>query len=123
MQHNPLSKSGKRPSDITLENISRGEISPDDIKISQETLRHQGQIARNHGRPHLGRNFDRAAELVDIPDALLLEMYGKLRPFRATKQELLDMADLLLTRYYAPLCAKLVTDAADAYEKRGVLKP
>ena len=117
-----LSKTGKKQSEITLDAVIRGEVTPEDIKISKEALLLQGQAARESGRPHLARNFERAAELVDIPDDLLLEIYGKLRPYRATKQELMDIADLLITRYNAPINAKLVTDAAEAYEKRGVLK-
>jgi len=116
------SKTGKKQSQITLEAVAKGEITPEDIKISRETLLLQGEAARESGRPHLAHNFERAAELVDIPDELLLEIYGKLRPFRATKAELLDMASTLLTRYNAPICAKLVTDAAEIYEKRGILK-
>ena len=117
-----VSKTGKRQSEITLDAVKKGEITPEDIKISKETLLLQGQAANESGRPHLGYNFQRAAELVDIPDELLLEIYGKLRPHRATKTELTDLANLLQTRYNAPLCAKLVTDAAEIYEKRGILK-
>jgi len=116
-----LSKTGKKQSDITLDAVKRGEITPEDIKISKETLLSQGETARNCGRPHLGQNFERAAELVDIPDQLLLEIYGKLRPNRATKSELLQIADMLNNKYNAPLTAKLVTDAAAVYEKREVL--
>ena len=117
-----LSKTGKRQSEITLEAVCRGEVTPEDIKISKETLLLQGRAARENGRPHLAHNFERAAELTDIPDELLLEMYGKLRPYRATKAELMTIADNLLTCYNAPICAKLVSDAAEIYEKRGILK-
>ena len=117
-----LSKTGKKQSEITLEAVVKGNVSPEDIKISRETLLLQGEAAEESGRPHLAHNFKRAAELVDIPDELLLEMYGKLRPFRSTKAELTDMANMLLTRYNAPINAKLVSDAADVYEKRGILK-
>ena len=116
------SKTGKRQSEITLEAVRRGAITPEDIKISKETLLMQGQAARENGRPHLAHNFERAAELVDIPDELLLEMYGILRPYRATKAELMEMANTLMTKYNAPICAKLVTDAAEVYEKRGILQ-
>jgi len=117
-----LSKTGKKQSEITLEAVCKGEISPEDIKISKKTLLMQGEAAKESSRPHLGHNFERGAELTDIPDELLLEMYGKLRPYRATKAELLEMAEVLLTSYNAPKCAKLVKDAADIYEKRGILK-
>ena len=111
-------KTGKKQSEITLEAVRRGEITPDDIKISKETLLLQAEAARENGRPHLGHNFERAAELTNIPDELLLEIYGKLRPHRSTKQELLQIADSLKSRYNAPLTAKLVADAAEVYEKR-----
>jgi len=116
------SKTGKKQSEITLDAVRRGDITPEDIKISKKTLLLQGEAANKSGRPHLGHNFERGAELVDIPDELLLTMYGKLRPYRATKAELLEMADTLLTKYNAPKCAKLVKDAATVYEKRGILK-
>ena len=115
------SKTGKKQSDINLEAVIRGEITPEDIKISKETLAHQAAAARKSGRSHLANNFQRAAELVDIPDQLLLEMYGKLRPYRATKDELMNMAETLKTQYNAPLNAQLVTSAAEIYEKRGIL--
>jgi len=117
-----ISKTGKKQSEITLEAVCKSEISPEDIKISKKTLHMQGEAAKKSGRPHLGQNFERGAELVDIPDDLLLEMYGKLRPYRATKSELMDMAEDLLTNYNAPKCAKLIKDAARIYEKRGLLK-
>ena len=117
-----LSKTGKKQSEITLEAVRKGKITPEDIKISKETLRLQSKAARESGRLHLAHNFERAAELVDIPDELLLEMYGKLRPYRSTKAELMSMAESLLSRYNAPICAKLVSDAAEVYEKRGILR-
>jgi len=117
-----LSKTGKKQSEITLEAVAKGEITPEDIKISREPLLLQGEAADESGRPHLAQNFQRAAELVDIPDDLLLEMYGKLRPYRSTKAELIEMAANLLTKYNAPINAKLVRDAAEIYEKRGILK-
>jgi len=117
-----LSKTGKKQSDITLEAVCRGEVTPEDIKISRETLLLQGEAAKESGRPHLAHNFKRAAELVDIPDDLLLEIYGKLRPYRSTKAELVEIANILLSRYNAPISAKLVSDAVDVYEKRGILK-
>ena len=66
-------------------------------------------------------NFARAAELVDVPDDVILKMYDKLRPNRSTKAELVEMAQELLEKYNAKNCAKLVIEAAEVYEKRGVL--
>jgi len=115
------SKTGKKLSDITLEEVKRGHVNADDIKISKEMLGAQGQVARADDRPSMGENFDRAAELVDVPDAEMLKMYNLLRPHRATKAQLLEMADELENKYKAVKCAKLVREAADIYEKRGIL--
>jgi propanediol dehydratase small subunit len=49
-------------------------------------------------------------------------MYDALRPYRRTKQELLDMADELQSKFQAKICADLVREAAEVYEKRGRLK-
>lgn len=116
------SKTGKSLDEINIENILNGEISSDDIKISKETLLMQGDIAEKAGRPQLKENFVRAAELIDVPDKILLDIYDKLRPNRATKKELLNIASELKTKYGAETCSKLVLEAAEVYEKRGILR-
>ena len=63
----------------------------------------------------------RAAELVDVPDDVILKMYDKLRPNRSTKLELVMMAKELVEKYNAKNCARLVMEAAEVYEKRGIL--
>ena len=115
------SKTGKRLEDITLSEVMKNHISSDDIKISKETLKAQGQIAKEAGNDPMELNFARAAELVDVPDDVILKMYDKLRPTRAPKLELVTMAKELLEKYDAKNCAKLVMEAAEVYEKRGVL--
>ena len=50
-------------------------------------------------------------------------MYDRLRPNRATKAQLVDMADTLEKVYHAPMLARLVREAVDIYEKRGILLP
>ncbi|MBQ9415879.1 MAG: diol dehydratase small subunit [Clostridia bacterium] len=115
------SKTGKKLSDISLEEVKRGHVTADDIKISKEMLNAQGQVAREDDRPSMGENFDRAAELVDVPDQEMLRMYNLLRPHRATKAQLLAMADELENKYKAVKCAKMVREAAEIYEKRGIL--
>jgi propanediol dehydratase small subunit len=108
--------------DITLEKVISGEIKFEDIKTRPETLDYQVQIADSANRPRLADNLRRAGEMTQIPDARLLEMYNFLRPHRATKQELLALADELETKYQATACAKLVRDAAQVYEKNKRLK-
>lgn len=115
------SKTGKRLEDITLSEVMKNRVSSEDIKISKDTLKAQGQIAKEAGNDPMEMNFARAAELVDVPDDVILKMYDKLRPNRSTKAELLSMAAELSGRYGAKNCAKLVLEAAEVYEKRGVL--
>ena len=115
------SKTGKKLTDITLDEIMKNHVSSDDIKISKEMLKAQGQVAKENGNDPMEKNFERAAELVDVPDDIILKMYDKLRPNRSTKLELVLMAKELLEKYHAHNCAKLVMEAAEVYEKRGIL--
>ncbi len=115
------SKTGRKLTEITLDEVIKGHISSDDIKISKETLKAQGQVARENGSVPMEKNFERAAELVDVPDDVILKMYDKLRPNRSTKLELVLMAQELIEKYNAKNCAKLVMEAVEIYEKRGVL--
>ena len=116
------SASGKRLEDVTLDKVVAGQISFDDVKISPETLEYQAQIAESVGRSRLAANMRRAAEMTRIPDERLLEMYNALRPYRSTKQEMLNMAGELESKYGARVCSALVREAAEVYEKRGRLK-
>lgn len=115
------SRTGKKLSQITLDEVKRGNVTADDIKISAEMLKRQGQVAKEADNPQMEANFERAAELVNVPDDVILQMYNKLRPNRSTKRELVLMAQELLEKYQAPHCAKLVLEAAEIYEKRGIL--
>lgn len=115
------SRTGKKFTDITLDEVLKDHVGPDDIKISKEILKAQGQVALEAGNAPMEKNFERAAELVDVPDDVILKMYDKLRPNRSTKLELVLMAQELLEKYNAKNCARLVMEAAKVYEKRGIL--
>lgn len=115
------SRTGKKFTDITLDEVLKDHVGPDDIKISKEILKAQGQVALETGNAPMEKNFERAAELVDVPDDVILKMYDKLRPNRSTKLELVLMAQELLEKYNAKNCARLVMEAAEVYEKRGIL--
>lgn len=121
-KENITSKTGKKFTDITLDEVMKGHIAPDDIKISKEILKAQGQVALEADNAPMAKNFERAAELVDVPDEVILKMYDKLRPNRSTKLELVMMAQELLEKYNAKNCARLVMEAAEVYEKRGILR-
>ena len=111
------SRTGKKLTDITLDEVMKNRVSADDIKISKEVLKAQGQVAREAGNDPMEKNFERAAELVDVPDDVILKMYDTLRPNRSTKLELVLMAQELLEKYNARNCARLVMEAAEVYEK------
>jgi len=113
---------GKSLADITLTAIMNGEITDADIRISSDTLLLQAQIAEHTGRTCLAENFRRAAELCSLPDDKILEIYKALRPFRCTKKELEALAIEMEDHYQAVLNAKLVREAACAYQQRGWLK-
>lgn len=115
------SKTGKKFADITLDEVMKDHVAPDDIKISKDILKAQGQVAMEADNAPMEKNFERAAELVDVPDDVILKMYDKLRPNRSTKLELVMMAQELLEKYNAKNCARLVMEAAEVYEKRGIL--
>lgn len=116
------SETGLSLDEITLDKVMDGKISFNDIKVRPQTLEYQAQIAESIHRPHIAANLRRAAEMTQIPDKRILEMYDALRPYRRTKQELHDMADELESKFQAKICADLVREAAEVYEKRGRLK-
>ncbi|MCR8744838.1 diol dehydratase small subunit [Romboutsia lituseburensis] len=113
---------GKKLNDITLESVMLGQIKPEDIRISKETLEMQAQIAEEMKRDAIARNFRRAGELISVPDERILEIYNALRPFRSTKEELLKIADELEEKYDAKINAEFVREAACVYETRKKLR-
>ena len=62
-----VTPTGKPLTDITLENVLAGNIGPQDVRISQQTLEYQAQIAGQMQRHAVARNFRRAAELISFP--------------------------------------------------------
>ncbi|KKB41380.1 diol dehydratase small subunit [Bacillus thermotolerans] len=113
---------GKTLDDLTLQGVLNGEVKPEDVRISADTLELQAQVAESIGRDPFARNLRRAAELIAVPDDRILDIYNALRPYRSTKEELLAIADELEQQYNATINAKLVREAADVYETRDRLK-
>jgi propanediol dehydratase small subunit len=111
--------SGREASELTVEGVVRGELGPDDIRISPETLRHQAEVARAHANPQLAANFERAAELTAFDESEILALYEMLRPGRASGNDLRAKADELDARS-APICAAFVREAATVYERTGL---
>lgn len=112
---------GKSIEDITIDAVVAGDIQATDLRITPDTLRLQAQISEKVGRPQLGANLRRAAEMTAISDARVLEIYNALRPNASTKAELEAIADELTTQYQATHLAALVREAADVYERRDIL--
>jgi propanediol dehydratase small subunit len=104
--------SGRDFAEITLDAVLQGKINMEDLRITSEALELQAGIADAAGRPQLGENLRRAAELVRIPEERILEIYQALRPGRADRQILLALADDLETNWQAMRCAALVREAA-----------
>jgi propanediol dehydratase small subunit len=114
-------RSGKRLADLTLDALETGAVALEDLRITPQALRQQAEIARAAGRPTLARNFERAAELVDVPQDVILRIYELLRPGRAKgKADLLAAAQLLRDTYKADKMASFVEEAAAVYERRGL---
>jgi len=112
---------GTKLSEISLEKVVEGEVDGDELVIAPETLEKQARIAENEGRPQVARNFRRAAELTDVPDERILEIYNALRPSGAEKQKLLDIAEELEEEYGAEINAEHVREAAEVYEERNLI--
>jgi propanediol dehydratase small subunit len=112
---------GKRLDDITLEKLVAGDVEMDDLRITPPALRMQAEIARAAGRPMLAENFERAAEMVDVPQDLLMQVYELLRPGRTKdKAPLLAAAAKLRRDFGAERMACFVEEAAAIYERRGL---
>ena len=107
--------------ELSVQAVLAGKVSPGDVRITAAALRVQAAIARSGGREPLARNFERAAELVDIPQDVLLDVYDLLRPGRAASAETLRArAAELRAQYGAEMCAAMLEEAAAAYAARGL---
>lgn len=114
-------RGGKGVDEITLDRVVAGEVTLDDLRITPAALRMQAEIAGAAGRDRLAGNFERAAELVEIPQDFIMEVYELLRPGRARdKGPLLAAAAKLRETYGAEKMARFVEEAAEVYERRGL---
>jgi propanediol dehydratase small subunit len=107
--------------DISLAALLADEVTLEDLRITPDALRLQAEVSRDANRGALGANFDRAAELVNVPQDFIMEVYELLRPGRArSKQPLLDAAKTLRDAHGAARMADFVEEAAAVYERRGL---
>lgn len=109
--------------DLTLDNLLAGRMAASDFGITAEVLGIQAAIAKQAGRPNLAQNLRRGAELVEIPDKVLLDVYELLRPGRAqSADDLRAAAKELRDTYGAKEMAALLEEAALVYERRGIFQ-
>jgi propanediol dehydratase small subunit len=114
--------SGRSLDELNMEAICAGELTAEDFRISGETLRRQADAAEAAGYWQLAENLRRAAELTAISNQEVFDMYKALRPNRSTYDELVTLADHLENDLDAPLTAAFVREAAEVYQKRGILR-
>jgi propanediol dehydratase small subunit len=115
--------SGKPMTAITLDAVLAGEVTMDDLRIDAAALRQQAAIARAAGRETLARNFERGADLVAVPQEVIMATYDLLRPGRArSRDELLAAARTLRDDYGAATVAAFVEEAAEVYDRRGLFR-
>jgi len=112
---------GKSLEELNLDALESGEVILEDLRITPQALELQAEIARTGNRPKLAQNFERASELVEIPQDYLMEIYELLRPGRAgNKAALLEVAQNLRLNYQAMRMAEFIEEAAEVYEARGL---
>ncbi len=116
-----IGQRGKPLAAITLGAVLSGDVTMEDLRITPQALNAQAEIARDAGRPTLALNFERAAELVDVPQDVIMAAYELLRPGRATsKQQLLECARKFRDEHKATRMADFIEEAAQTYEERGL---
>jgi propanediol dehydratase small subunit len=117
-----VAASGRPLAEVTVDAATLGDISLDDMQITQHSLRAQAEIARNAGYTQLAQNLERAAELTVVPRDEIITMYHILRPGRSDFEQLMALAARLEQQYQAVICAQFVREAATVYQQRGMLR-
>ena len=112
---------GKSLADLTLDDVIKGDVVIEDLRITPQALNDQADVSRSAGRPRLAENFERASELVNVPQDFIMEVYELLRPGRAKNRDiLLAAAKTMRETYHANRIANFIDEAAEVYEKRGL---
>lgn len=112
---------GKALAEITLDAVLAGEVTIEDLRITPSALQVQAEIARHAGRPRLADNFLRAADLVGVPQDLVMQAYELLRPGRAqSRGELEALANRFRSDFGADSIARFIEEAAEVYDRRGL---
>jgi propanediol dehydratase small subunit len=116
-------KRGKTIDAISLDGLMSGDVTLEDLSITKRALNQQAEIARDAGRATLAQNFERAADIVDVPQEAIMRVYELLRPGRAeSKAQLVAAAEELESKFGASTMAAFIKEAAGVYEKRGLFR-
>ena len=116
-------RTGKSLDELSLDAVRENRIEPGDLAITPEALRLQAEVSEVAGRPQLGENLRRGAELADVPQETIFETYELLRPGRARDRgELLALAERYRQEFDAPAIAALIEEAATIYERRDLYR-
>jgi propanediol dehydratase small subunit len=115
-------QSGRSLDELTMAGILDGSLSEADFRISAQTLLDQAAAAEAAGYEQLGENLRRAAELTQISNEEVLQIYSALRPGRTSYATLISLADHIEQDLNAPRTAALVRDAAEVYLARGLVQ-
>lgn len=111
---------GKTLDELTVDGILSGDVTQADLAITPEALHLQADIAGAAGRHTLAENFHRAAELVNVPQDILMETYDMLRPGRSDYRSLNERAEMFREKYGAEKIATFIEEAAMIYERRNI---
>lgn len=96
---------------ITLEAVMDGRVTMRDLRVTAEALELQAQVADAASRSQLAENLRRASELVNVPEEEILAVYDALRPGRATREQLEQLAQHMERTYRATRCADFIREA------------
>jgi propanediol dehydratase small subunit len=123
MDSDPIyTKTGRPLGELTIESVLAGDLTAEDLSISANTLRRQADAVETAGYGQFAQNLRRAAELTQLSNQEVLQIYRALRPGRATHAELLEIADRLENNLDAPITAGLIREAAEVYLERGIVE-
>ena len=114
--------SGRRVSELKIEDITTDNLSVEDLRISAASLEMQADAANAAGYRQVAENLRRAAELTRLSNEQVLEIYEALRPGRSSYDHLTAWAERLAGEFEAPLTAALIREAAEVYRIRGVFE-
>jgi propanediol dehydratase small subunit len=68
---------GKSLDEITLDAVIAGAVTMEDLRITPKALADQAEISRAAKRPTLALNFERAAELVGVPQDFIMSSFWR----------------------------------------------